>query len=137
MSDVKALIAEAQHRASEWRLVYGEPNYPENLALALSLADALESATRPALVVESREELANILAHAGTDWELAMSNGEKTQPLADHLTTELLDSGVVRLAADVVREAKAEAWDEGVVALARRKDWHWPVNPYRTEGESR
>jgi len=94
------------------------------------------------VVVESREALANLLAHAGTDWELAMSNGEKTQPLADHLTTELLASNTVRLESDVVREAKAEAWDEGAVyALERLSNGFDSVlmshNPYSTEEESR
>jgi len=104
--------------------------------------------TRPALMVESREALASWM-HSRQAFEYGecdhgfqvgswVKPGEKIPyAMCERWAYALLASGVVRLAADVVREAKAEAWDEGVVALARRKDWHWPVNPYRTEGEGR
>ena len=100
------------------------------------------------VVVESREALASWM-HSRQAFEYGecdhgfqvgswVKPGEKIPyAMCERWAYALLASGVVRLAADVVREAKAEAWDEGVVALARRKDWHWPVNPYRTEGEGR
>lgn len=43
MSTPKQLIAETRDRAADWERVYGKPNYPENLTLALRLAEALES----------------------------------------------------------------------------------------------
>lgn len=38
----RELVEEAKARAIEWERIYGRPNYPENLSLALELAEALE-----------------------------------------------------------------------------------------------
>lgn len=38
----RKLIIETKARAAEWVTLYGRPNYPENLTLALKLAEELE-----------------------------------------------------------------------------------------------
>jgi len=149
MSDVKASIVEAHRVEGLAGLVYyrgselSKDEAKQILDFAVSVRGALEAARSAPLVVESREAVRQRLTNA----LIRGVPGLGDQPhvasdLAVELTEDLLASGTVRLAADVVREAKAEAWDEGAVyALERLSNGFDSVlmshNPYSTEEESR
>lgn len=39
--DLDALVAEVRYHQADWERIYGQPNYPENLTLAIRVAAAL------------------------------------------------------------------------------------------------
>lgn len=104
----------------------------------------MEAAQSVPLVVESREALGRAIFPYSWD-----SPDEQVRQVFQgeglQLADEIIASGVVRLAADVVREAKAEAWEDFRKELMKNVsedgliDQHLVAtkrNPYRTEGEN-
>lgn len=136
MGDHAALIAEVDAAAADWRRVYGKPNYPENLTLALRPCDALQAVQQTPAV--DREALA---AHFHRDaWTLSdeqwveeyvADNREhyKRQSLAR--ADAVIASGILLDAAEVeaggargaYREARRLLRGEFEPLVMREPDW--------------
>jgi len=99
--DVKKLVAEVRNRAAEWQLVYGADNYPPNLALAVSLADALVAVSARPLVADEdavRERIAYSLAmeHGHVDYP----EGGQVDRASQSAARALFASGVIQSKGD-------------------------------------
>jgi hypothetical protein len=123
------LIAEARYEADRW----AEGMWQHDLVTRL--ADALEAQPAP-LVADSREALAAVIHER---FNMARGRGG-VAPLA--LADQILESGVVSLAADRDRATAERAWSEGRAAEieAQRTRYHTTSpeirNPYReSEGK--